>query len=463
MLIIADTVYSYYQHFSMPVDGDFIPIILPSDHYQKVLDNPFGEAVLINDEWYAGPNRFFVHWSMVQVFRNFPLWLQHFMDPIDSVYASMAISKIIVQMLLLVLLALFINEGGKMFSRKYLLAVFLVIPFFQNSGYYFNSMGIIDQSITYTFFYALPVTLLALYAFPFIYRQNWKWNWLKIIVWSILTVTLPLGGTLVPGIVLVGAVTLLLATLSKLKTERQLKGPGQLVKGFKEQWSALHIFFAVFIILVSLYSLYIGRNNIEGLTDTMSAIDRYALLPKGLSQLLTEKPSYLLLILVITINAFLLRKYKDKLNFYKMLKWVGVFALLYLFLLPLGGYRDYRPLIIRRDTFMPVFLGLIVIYGYSTKMLLNKLKGKIWWGYFLLVGGFLTVFTMADISVLNKNECERLALEAIKKSENEVVILPDDCTVMSWGIRQTKRSSEDLAEMLNHWKITAEIKRIYQD
>ncbi len=456
LLILADTVYSYYQHFSMPADGDLIPIILPSDHYQKVLENPFGEAVLINDEWYAGPNRFFVHWSMFTVFRNFPLWLQQLMDPVDSVYASMAISKIIIQILLLALLALFINGGRKMFSRKYLLAVLLVIPFFQNSGYYYNSMGIIDQSITYTFFYALPVTLLLFYAYPFIFSDKWKWNWLKIAVWSILTVTLPLGGTLVPGIVLVGAVTLLLARHSKLKKEKGFAGFVQGLKGFRQQWSSWHIFYLFSVVALSLYSLYIGRNNIEGLTDTLSTFDRYALLPQGLMQLLSEKPSFLLLFLLISINVFLIRKFVGSPKFYQMLKWIGVFILLYLLLLPLGGYRDYRPLIIRRDTFLPVFLGLIVVYGYSTTVLFHNLQGKKWWSYFLLVAGFLTVFTIADISQLNKNACERTALETIQNNKNEAVMLPDDCTVISWDVRKTlkklRRFGRDVISLEDYYR-----------
>ncbi|KAA3631597.1 MAG: hypothetical protein DWQ02_16225 [Bacteroidetes bacterium] len=447
----------------MPVDGDLIPIILPSDHYQKVLDNPFGEAVLINDEWYAGPNRFFVHWSMVAVFRNFPLWLQQFLDPVDSIYASMAISKLLVQILLLILLASLITGGGKWFSRNYLLAVFLVIPFFQNSGYYYNSMGIIDQSITYTFFYALPVTFLVLYAYPFLFRHSWKWNWVKIVIWSILTVTLPLGGTLVPGVVLVGAVTLILVTHSNLIKKGNQNGVEQWVKGLKLQWSGWHIFFATSMVMVSLYSLYIGRNNIEGLTDTLSTIDRYTLLPKGLIQLLSEKPSYLLFFLVITVNVFLIRKFVDSPLFFPILKWVGVFVLLYLLLLPLGGYRDYRPLIIRRDTFLPVFLGLIVIYGYSSVILLNKLKGKTRLGYICLIGSFIMILTLADISELSNNHCEKHALETIAKSEKKVIALPEDCTIMSWDIRETSKSSKDLGEMLHHWRITKELKTIYQD
>lgn len=44
-----------------------------------------------------------------------------------------------------------------------------------------------------------------------------------------------------------------------------------------------------------------------------------------------------------------------------LFKWIGVFSLFYILLLPLGGYRDYRPNVLRHDTILPITLSLIFV------------------------------------------------------------------------------------------------------
>jgi hypothetical protein len=50
----------------------------------------------------------------------------------------------------------------------------------------------------------------------------------------------------------------------------------------------------------------------------------------------------------------------------RILMWIGIFTFMYIMLLPFGGYRPYRPRIIRYDTFMPVTIALIYYFGAST-------------------------------------------------------------------------------------------------
>ena len=45
--------------------------------YQKVLNNPLGEAVIFHQEIYAATNRFFTHRFMVWYFNNVPIYLHY--------------------------------------------------------------------------------------------------------------------------------------------------------------------------------------------------------------------------------------------------------------------------------------------------------------------------------------------------------------------------------------------------
>ncbi len=166
---------------------------------------------------------------------------------------------------------------------------------------------------------------------------------------------------------------------------------------------------------------------------------------------------------VIAINALLIRKLEERQVFFNMLKWVGIFGLLYLLLLPLGGYRDYRPLIVRRDTFMPVLFGLIVVYGYSTSLLLRSLRGKSFWFFGGMIMGVISIFTLADISGLDKNKCEKECLEILAGSNENITRLPADCTVMNWTIRRDPQKSVNIAEMIHYWNITNSVRLYYQE
>jgi hypothetical protein len=68
-------------------------------------------------------------------------------------------------------------------------------------------MGIIDHSITYTFFYAFPVTLLLLLFLPFYraaYRgQPLQLSWPRALALMLLMVVLAFNGAIITGVVAV--------------------------------------------------------------------------------------------------------------------------------------------------------------------------------------------------------------------------------------------------------------------
>ena len=96
-------------------------------------------------------NRYFAHWTFFTYFNRVPILLQSFVEPIESVYLACTIAKLFIQILILSLLALYIAGKRKIVSIDFLIAAVLVIPLFQTNGYR-SYMGIIDPSITYTFF-----------------------------------------------------------------------------------------------------------------------------------------------------------------------------------------------------------------------------------------------------------------------------------------------------------------------
>jgi hypothetical protein len=139
--------------------------------------------LLLEGERYAAPNRFFAHWTMAHYFRHVPLALQSFLSPIDSVYAAAALAKTAIQLLLI-----------------WLLAAAVITPLFQTFGYN-GLMGVIDKSVTFTFFFALPMGLLLLFFLPF--YKKMRMPAAMQAGWAFLALFLALNGPLVPGVVLV--------------------------------------------------------------------------------------------------------------------------------------------------------------------------------------------------------------------------------------------------------------------
>ena len=166
LLLLADLTYSFLQHYSMPLDGDMAGGIVPAEDVNPVLKDPFGFSVITENAVYPNPNRFFAHWTYFTYFNQVPILLQRFVSPFDSIYLASAIAKILIQLLILTLLAFYLTGRQKIFNADFLIAAILIVPLFQTNGYR-SYMGIIDPTITYTFFYALPCAIILLFYLPF--------------------------------------------------------------------------------------------------------------------------------------------------------------------------------------------------------------------------------------------------------------------------------------------------------
>lgn len=465
VFLFADISFSFFQHLQVPLDGDMPGIIVPSQSYSAVLEDPFGVEVLVSDSVYPATNRFFAHWTMRSYFQVAPHIIQNFTDPINSIYVATALYKTLIQVFLLIILSMYVSGKTNLLHRDFLFSAILISPLFQTFGYH-GIMGIIDQCVTYAHFYALAVGLILLFFLPF-YLQLYgktgnKLSLLSTFMLVIGSVVIAFNGPLNPGIVPIVAFFILYnywkRNLSLFRDKPFISKSISALTAIPKSYSIILIFATV----VCLYSYYIGRSNSESLWSTISLWERYAKLPAGFYYQMTSKIGPLLLLVMSIVNIIILKKMKaDNSRLYQLLIWIGIFALIYTLLLPMGGYRDYRPNIIRRDTYLPVLLSLIFMYAITTLTVIKQLKHKKYF-YYIPAALCWLIFINADIKIKRSNDCERYALTQLVESPNDVVALSNECTIIAWENYSDSTMSELRVELLKQWGVLKEDKQFYQ-
>lgn len=455
-LLLGDFTYSFLQYYHTPLDGDMAGGIVPANDVEKIFHDPFGIKMILNEETHPNPNRFFSHYFFREYFQTTPIILQKITSPINSLYLSSAIIKILIHLLLVYLISTIISKSKSIFNRKFLFVALLTTTLFQTYGYN-RYMGIIDTATTYSFFYALPLALLILY-FVVFYKKLYNNNNVKpsVILLSLLTIILPFSGPLNPPIILI--VTFLIVVYYFLKSEKN----NTFIQRFKTTILTIPKAISlplIVISLLSLYSLFLGAYNSTYQNDSVSLLERYSRLPNGIFYQFTQKLGFPLLFTIITINTILIKKLhrtKEGVKILKSLGWIGAFTLIYLICLPLGGYRPYRPNILRFDTILPITIGLIYYFGKSTLFLVQNIKkNKLY--YYSTLFLFLVVFTNADRSTFEENRCQIEALQTISNASKKIIHLDNNCTVLTWEPIVNVSESELNAEMLKMLNITEDI------
>ena len=447
LLILADTAYTFRQHQMVPLDGDMPSLILPAPHYEAVLTEPFGWAAATGEATYASPNRFFVHWAMYHYFRAAPAAVSAMADPVTGVVWSAAFAKTSAHLLLLLLLAWLAGRGSG--PTQVLLGAVLILPLFQSAGPYNPVMGLIEPSPAYTFFYAWPSVLmlswlaLAAKAYTGTCPRPF-WETLALLA---LTLVLPFTGPLIPGVIVVGASV----------------GLGQIVVKKGRGWWTVdqpklplsHWAMAALLSLLGLYSLFLGTLSTEQ-QESVGLLARYEKLPFGLWKILTNKPGLPLLILGITLQFLLLRRWpsaRSRAWARTEVRYLLGFILLYILLLPLGGYRDYRPDIVRRDTLQPVLLILFYLWGKASLLLIRTTGRRI--APLLPTMVLLVGFTVADWTKVGQPSCQERTLRTMSRSAQDTIRLSPDCRILTWPAipdQDTRLSSE----LLVLWGILGE-------
>jgi len=214
-----------------------------------------------------------------------------------------------------------------------------------------------------------------------------------------------------------------------------------------------------------LYSLYIGQYNDLNIKDLIPLSERYARIPIGIYTILTQKIGFVLFLMLISINAIIIsRNYQsiESKKILKLAKWIGIFSIFYILMLPLGGFRVYRENIIRYDTIMPITLGAIYVFGATTFYLIKNISAKFKHIYTFSIIVFLSIFMYADQLDTRNYECEKQALEKIAQSTENIVKIDSNCPIMDWKpIKETELSTLN-SELFFYWNITKERKMYYQ-
>ncbi|RIY08262.1 hypothetical protein D0T11_14560 [Hymenobacter rubripertinctus] len=462
LFVVLDLGYTGWQNYRMPLEWDMPTIVLPIAACRPVLSDPFGWAALTRHEVSMGPNRFFAHISMVGYFKSVPFWLQTFLSPLDSVYAACGLFSALVQALLLYVLAMYASGSGRPGWRFWVLAA-LLTPLFQSAGYN-GQMGIIDNSITYTFFYAYPLALLGLFYWPF-YRAARHGEPLRLRWWQYalllgLAVVLSFNGAIIPGVVAVLNAGICLWWLG-----RQAGAWRRGAAMARVPWPAFSLL--GLIGLLCLYSLYIGRFELESEAALVSVAERYRLLPAGLNETLFRRPALPMLLGATLLNLLLAGRSRPATAQDRWLRkaalGLGIFALAYVLLLPLGGYRHYRPLIVRHDSIMPVLLGLMTLYAATTYQLAGRLPGRSRRWYLGWTGALALFYTLSDNAwTYADNSCQRQAIETLARATAPIVRLEETCPVLAWNALTDYHETYAQAAMLQYWGITKGFHLYYQ-
>ena len=457
ILFVGDLIFSFVQHKNQPLDGDMAWNIVPAQDVKPILEHPLGWPALLGDSVYSNPNRYFCHLTYRGYMLSAPNFFRQYFNAIDSVYLATASFKIFIQFILLFILSYLIANFLQLSTSNFLWAWYFIFPLFQTNGYG-DFMAIIDPSTTYTFFYAWPSIFLLIYLIPvyleFIGNSTIKLSLWQVIIWILLAFVVCLSGPLNPGVILSISTVLMLYSLRTFLKAKRSNSSESFWTIFSFLSTQTWILLSP-IILLSIYSIYLGKQGLIAQANFIPLIDRYKALPTGVLKLIGSKVCFALLIGSIFLNLFLLRKWlKSAIG--KKLKALAtglfLFSLIYILLLPMGGYRSYRPDIVRYDTFLPVTITIIFMFGLTSLLVFRMFMGKTKRVYLFSISLILLVFIKIDHFEMN-NRCERQALQDISKAREAVLVLDYSCPILSWGRIDRPEDSDLNVILLQHWGI----------
>ncbi len=456
VFLLIDLGYSFLQYYNTPLDGDMASGIVPAEDVKQILKSPLGLDVLFNDQLYPNPNRYFSHVSMYGYFSYVPLFLQNFTDPVTSIYLSCALLKLLIQIGLIVLLSFFIT-GKKKITFDVLMVAALISPIFQ-ANYHEMDIGIIDKSSSYVFFYGYTFLFILLYFLPF-YRQfiNPTSSKIPIVVkicWIPLALVTSLSGPLNTGVALI--VSFLLFSWIFMKGLRSSEFSGfKLIKDVFVKIPSFYWFYLIPISVFSLYSLYIGSYNSIGSNEALPLGVMYQKMVGGCNHYFIQNIGYRWVYFSLVINYSILYFF-DFESFKKVIQtlfWIVLFSIVYLLLLPLGGYRLWRPEVIRYDTAIPVTLAMIFLFGSTTHLILSKIQIKKLSLYLPLLVFILIGYQVSDILDLEKDNCERDALTKIYQQKLSYSDAKCECAVMSWSVEGNATGDKVNQQVLEKWNV----------
>lgn len=441
--IIFDLMFSATRYHQLPIDGDFSKIAVPL-YYDYVLKDPIGIHAITKDTTYSGAGRYTCHAAVRFWSKNVFHAVDKFSsDPIESIFLMSALFSILVHILFVWLAFKYISIRIKLSINQKLLVIGMSTSFIQMACLYY-SIGVVDQSLTYTFFYAFPLLVLTWNLFPFYRSYQTGFLKLTIVEWCfmpIASLALAFSSPLIqPIVILIGFGLGLVTFYFKHPSITKIVSS----KEFKIQFG--------FLLVTCVYAFWVSRHNNEN-GIAMPIWTRYIQLAKGIIFLFTKNFALITLLILVGVNLLILQK-QNRLVFQKLfqlLQLLLVAGSVYTLLLPLGGYRSYRPYIVRYDTFMPVTFLLMFYALLSTIMLWKEITQQ---GtrlkYGVLIGSFILLFTWADLPVkLQSNACQRIAMRELHASKDSIVYVSKNCNLLTWDVA-------DLSNQNFQWMLTTQ-------
>ncbi|MEM7574086.1 MAG: hypothetical protein AAF433_14355 [Bacteroidota bacterium] len=459
MLVLIELGLTAYQYFHLSLDGDLAPIVLPAEHYAKTLADPFALSTWGKGEQYAGAGRAFSHWWLKVYFDNFPGYLQSFLTPIDSLYGAAALFRWAAHLSFLFLL---VNIARPVFATKHpkyfwlsssIVGLGLAFPLLQVGGFH-EQIGLVNRSVSYAAFYAWPLVGLLWWWAPYLRAalrgESAALSSISAVLRCLLALPLALSGPLVgPTQLVLLAVIIAACWLGRIP-----------------RWKVSFLPILIFTVFAA-YAFFVGRWNSETPAEVPSLFTRYQDLVGGLWYQFSLRLGMPLLVLGLAVNFYLARKWLPPQQWQALRQFGGIllaFLLLYLLLLPLGGWRQYRSSIIRVDTQLPITIGLLLLLiSSSWRLLLSTLSHKRRFAYGLALGGYLLIFQLADVNLSAKNECERSALETLRSSQQAISLVAADCSVLGWDIVESAEQSRLTAEFLLQLSVTDSLRLFKQE
>jgi len=218
----------------------------------------------------------------------------------------------------------------------------------------------------------------------------------------------------------------------------------------------------LFLLVASAYSLWLGTYNLIESENIPSITERYARSLIGLQEIFSKTPAILILLGVVLLNMIILHVIDFAVTqaLRNEMAWFLLFIILYVALLPWGGYRPWRENIIRFDTMIPFTIGLFYFYLATTWYVIKNIT--MWkWAYGLVIGGILVHFTSTDFNVSYSNADEMRAMQSIANSPESTVALSGSTHLMSWEVITDPGYSTLQGELLWRWRIVDQPKLFY--
>lgn len=467
LLFVGDCFYSFYQFTYDQIQGDLAYIILPSEHYSQVLKDPLGFKAAFQGEHYPATNRYTNHIFMYVYFRVVPWTLQMFTNPINSVYLAMHILKFISYLSLVFSLSLFVKI---LLKHKVRLGYILLTVFPFIFVIHYSQYGIsLHTSIAYTAAYAFFTSLMIFFLLPvldfYINGYDFFKSKIKYCVWLLLAILLSLSGPLVaPCLMIFALLTLLFDFLKYFQISTQMNFILQSQHWIKQINKYNYLVFTIF--LSALYSFYVGKFNSENSKNTLSLYDRYYKAIEGYKMYFFDRHEGMMLLVGLVFVVFVIYYFSSAKisNEFKTIVLLTFSSLcIYLLLLPLGGYREYRPLIIRSDTALPITCLLIIMFSYISQTLMLNLN--IEFQKYLKVALMLIAFYFVQLDELphHHNFCQKEEIKKISESKADCIQLRKDCTIMSWYIFGDCEDTKVQSDVLYLWNITDRPVAFYQE